>query len=212
MFEYTENTSEHNYFNNLLLITKPMRDPTQHQSLFSSVRERRLWLWLLVVMAGIYSTLGLTQTLAGILRNRELLDATFGLAMLIIGVAIVTVAVRARPSGIEIGVGFAVFAAYLLAFLRMAIPEERTHLIEYSVVALLIYEALIERVQQGRHVPSPVATAIVATTLLGLVDESIQAFLPSRVFDPRDILFNILAGVMAVAGRVVVNWARQLVH
>ncbi len=33
-------------------------------------------------------------------------------------------------------------------------------------------------------------------------------FLPSRVFDPEDILFNVLAAVMAVAASVALGWAR----
>ena len=32
--------------------------------------------------------------------------------------------------------------------------------------------------------------------------QCIQAFLPSRVFDPRDILYNVVAAVMAVAAGV----------
>ena len=33
-------------------------------NIFSSYRERRLWLWVLAVMVAIYATLGLAQTLA----------------------------------------------------------------------------------------------------------------------------------------------------
>ncbi len=87
----------------------------------------------------------------------------------------------------------------------MAIPE-RSHLFEYSVVAVFIYEALTERVRQGRRVPVPLVTAL-ATSLLGTLDEGIQQFLPSRVFDPVDILFNTLAGVMGVAAVVALGWA-----
>ena len=41
--------------------------------------------------------------------------------------------------------------------------------------------------------------AVLVTTLFGVLDEVIHAFLPSRVFDPIDLLFNFMAGVMAVA-------------
>jgi len=43
-----------------------------------------------------------------------------------------------------------------------------------------------------------------------VLDEGIQALLPSRVFDPIDILFNALAGLMAVLASVALAWARRL--
>ncbi len=46
-------------------------------ALFSSDRERRLWLWTLAVVMAIYSTLGLARTLAEALREHGLLGASF---------------------------------------------------------------------------------------------------------------------------------------
>ena len=87
---------------------------------------------------------------------------------------------------------------------------ERTHLMEYGVVGVFIYAALTERASQGRHVPVPALLAMLATTLLGAFDEGIQAMLPSRVFDPMDMLFNFLAAVMSVAASATLGWARRL--
>jgi VanZ family protein len=56
----------------------------------------------------------------------------------------------------------------------------------------------------------PPLLAVVATAALGLLDECIQAFLPSRVFDPLDILFNVLAGTMAVGASMALAWARKV--
>ncbi len=119
---------------------------------------------------------------------------------------------KVRPGGVEIGVGLGVAATYLMVFVRMGIPVvERTHLIEYGVVAVFVYAALTERRSQGRRVPAPALLAVLATSLIGVLDECIQAFLPSRVFDPRDILFNVLAAVMAVAASALLGWIRQWV-
>lgn len=40
-------------------------------------------------------------------------------------------------------------AAYVLAFVRMSIPEERTHLVEYGVVGVFLYQALAERASRS---------------------------------------------------------------
>ena len=181
-------------------------------TLFSSRRERRLWLWVLVVMVAIYLTLGLAQTLAETLEERGLLDISLGLfllCMFLVGVTVLTQGLRVRPGGAEVTVAIGVVAAYLLVLTRMTVPTERSHLIEYGVVGVLIYEALTERRGQGRRVPLPPVLAVLATAALGALDEGIQWLLPNRVFDPVDILFNLLAGTMAVAASAALTWARR---
>ncbi|MDE0219041.1 MAG: VanZ family protein [Spirochaetaceae bacterium] len=164
-------------------------------ALFSSDRERRLWLWTLAVVVAIYSTLGLAQTLTRALLDSGLLGASFPLvsflvAMFLVGATVVTHGLNARPGGVEIAVALGVTAAYALVFLRMVGPEERSHLIEYGVVAVFIHEALAERASQGRRVPALPLLAVLATAALGVVDECIQIFVPNRVFDPMDMVFT----------------------
>ncbi len=181
-------------------------------SLFSSRRERRLWLWTLAVVVAIYSTLGLAGTLAAALREYGLLDAsTLGLfAMFLLGTTILTLGLKVRPGGVEIAVMLGVAFAYLLLVLRSTyLPEERTHLMEYGVVGVFIHAALAERASQGRRVPLAPVVAVVLTAALGAVDEGIQWFLPNRVFDPVDMLFNLLAGATSVAAVVALGWARR---
>ena len=178
-------------------------------SFFSSTRERRLWAWTLLVVAAIYATLGLATTVVGLLPDSGILSFFFVLAMLMIGVAVLTRGLQWRPGGVEIAVALGVAAVYGLVFVRMALETERSHLIEYGVVALLIYEALTERASQGRRVPMPALLAFLAAVVIGAVDEGIQWFVPVRVFDPQDILFNALAAFMAVAGSVALAWARR---
>jgi hypothetical protein len=177
-------------------------------SFFTSRRERRLWLWALAVIVAIYSTLGLTSSLARALRDRGLIDEAFWLGLILMGAAVLLQGLRARPGGAEIGVAVGIAGAYLIAFLRMASPEERSHMIEYSIVALLIYEALKERVREGWRVPYPALLAVVITALLGLLDEGIQLCLPDRVFDILDVAFNLVAAMMAVFGSVMLSYVR----
>ena len=178
-------------------------------SLFTSDRERRLWLWTLAVMVAIYATLGPARTLADALRERNLLEVSFALVLLLLVGAIVASWVKRRPGWREIGVALGVALAYLAMFLRMESPEERTHLIEYGIVAALIHQALLERVRNGRPVPVPAALTVAVTALLGTLDEIIQAMLPSRVFDVRDIGFNALAGFMVIVARLAIAPQRR---
>lgn len=177
-------------------------------ALFTSARERRLWIWALSVVALIYSTLPLAGTMAGVLRESGVLTLVFVVAMLLVVATVVTHGLQSRPSGAEIGVGFGLAAIYLMVFVRMTIPEERTHLIEYGVVGVFIYQALTERARQGGRAPAAVI-AVVVTTLIGALDECIQAVLPSRVFDPRDILFNAFAGAMAIGATHALTHTRR---
>ncbi len=177
-------------------------------SRFVSGRERRLWLWTLAVVVAIYSTLGLAGMVAGALGDDDLAAAFFVLGMLLVGATVVTQGLKARPGGAEIGVALGVAVVYLMVLFRMTIPE-RSHLIEYGVVAVFIYEALAERAAQGRRVPVPAVLAVLATSLVGMLDEFIQLFLPNRVFDPLDMVFNFLAAAMVITARWTLEWVRH---
>ena len=176
---------------------------------FSSVRERWLWLVALSVVVAIYATLGLAGALAEALGEAGLLTPFFALGMVLVGAVVLIHGLSARPRGFELGVALGVATAYFMLFVRLSTPE-RSHLIEYSILAVLISAALAERQRQGRRVPVRPILAVGATALLGTIDELIQLFLPSRVFDPVDILFNFLAAVLAVAALAALGWARRI--
>ena len=174
-------------------------------SLFTSDRERRLWLWSLAVLVAIYSTLVLGRQLTGLLFSQDMAAVIFSLAMLLIGATILVNGLRAKPGKIEITVTLGIAAVYLMFFLRIGIAE-RSHLFEYSVLAIFIHEALKERVLQGRQVPNPALIAILVTVLVGVMDETLQIILPHRVFDPVDIAFNSFAAFMAVVSSMTLAW------
>ncbi len=174
---------------------------------FTSAREKRLWLWALALVIAIYATLGLAGTLVDVLRDRGLLDASFGFGLLVVVAVIIGSGIRRKPGKREFWVAAGVVAVYGFVILRMGIgPEERTHLIEYSIVSVLVYQALLERRRNGRDVWHPALLAIVLASVAGVIDELIQAVLPNRVFDIRDIGFNLLAALMAVVGSAAVSF------
>lgn len=151
------------------------------------------------VVVAIYSTLGIAPETSRWLRDRGLVDAVFGAGALAILIAVLLIAIRPRPRWSQLGVLLGVIAAYVMVLARMAIPEERTHLVEYGVVAALVHAALVERRTAGGRVPAPWLLATVGTAIVGVLDECIQALLPDRVFDLRDVGFNVVAAAMAVA-------------
>jgi hypothetical protein len=178
-------------------------------SLFVSRREKRLWLLALVILTAIYSMLGLARTLAGFLRERDLLTNFFWLAIWLVLATIVLHGLRTKAGKFEIAVWIGIIVVYLLVFLRMAVPEERSHMIEYGVLAVFIHEALKERFSMSGRKLKPALIAILITSLFGIIDECIQLFIPVRVFDPIDIGFNTLAGLMAIISSVALSWARS---
>lgn len=178
------------------------------RNLFSSPRERLLWASTLALIVAILATLGIAGALADAFRDTGADAGLFLLGMVLVGGAILAGGLRARPRGVEIGVALGIIAVYFMAFARMTFAE-RSHLIEYGVVASLVYAALSERSANGRPVPLVPVLAVMATALVGAVDEGVQKLIPSRVFDPLDILFNTLAAAMAVASCVALGLARQ---
>ncbi len=178
-------------------------------SLFTSDRERRLWLLVLAVIVAIYATLGPAGTLAAFLRENNLLRITIAVVLVLALGAITWQWVKRRPSRGEIGVALAVATVYLMVWVRIHTPEERTHLFEYGLVAVLIHLALSERLRNGRRVPVAAVLAVVVTALVGWLDEGIQALLPNRFYDINDVGFNALAGLMAVGASVALTRVRR---
>lgn len=177
--------------------------------LFTSRREARAWLWLAAVLVAIWASLSKAGRLAALLREEGLLGPVFVVAFLVLAVAVAGFGLR-RPGRAEIVVWVGVAAVYTLTAVRLFVAaEERTHLVEYGLVAVLIHEALSERVRNGGSVRSPALVAVLATAALGWLDEGIQWLLPTRVYDIRDVGFNALAGLMAVSARVALAWARR---
>ena len=177
---------------------------------FTSSREKHLWLWAFLVFAAIFSTLFIGQPLAILFKNQDIQAAVFLLVMVLVGATMLVHGIKTKPGKIEITILLGIIAVYIMFFLRLGLPE-RSHLMEYSVLAIFIHKAITERVRQGIKIRMPALLAFVATFLIGVFDECIQIILPNRVFDPTDIMFNGIAAAMAIGSSVVLTWARKLI-
>ena len=189
-------------------------------SVFTSHRERNLWAALVIVLVAIYATLGQAPAIAAGLRERGNLTATLVLVFLLSLVVISVAFIRRRPGRAELAVGLGILIVYLMAWIRIGVGtlEERTHLFEYSLVAALVHEALLERRRKKRvpalcgrkkRVPAPALLALIVSILLGWLDEGIQALLPNRVYDITDVAFNALAATMIIGARWLLAFVRR---
>ena len=159
-----------------------------------------MWLSAAGMLALIYATLAPARVVVEWLRERNTLRLTVALVLLVVVVVLARNLLRRRPSRLEILVAVLFASIYVLVLVWMDRAEERLHLVEYGLVAAFIYRALGERESFGSRLRlSPAIGAVLLTSVFGWVDEAIQFFLPSRVYDLRDVAFNTLAGLLAVA-------------
>lgn len=141
------------------------------------------------------------------MASQDLHAVFFLLGMLLVGLAMVMHGLRLRRRAeIVIGLGYA--AVFLMFFLRLSLAE-RSHLIEYSVLAIFLHRALLER----RPAPGsrwwPALWAFALCSLIGLVDEGMQYWLPGRIFDPVDLFFNSSAAALAIALGLALDAVRR---
>jgi hypothetical protein len=169
-------------------------------------RERRLWIAAGSLVLAIYTSAYFVQFALAALRVRGWLGPTVwvGLA-LAAGVALVFAA-RARPGAWEVALFGAAAGVYLLLIRRLGIIQERIHLIEYGLVGGLVYEALRERWSVAERPRGtrpwrqrfPALAAVLIATAAGWGDELVQAVLPNRYYDLRDVVTNAEAAALLV--------------
>lgn len=185
---------------------------------FTSERERKLWIWALVVFIAIYATLFLGGQLIDFMVERRIIEQSTFYLFLVLILAFIFSGLKNSGKRFEYWIYTGVIAVYGMALLRMDLTTtERSHMFEYGLLSILIYEALIERRLNGANVKFPVLTSIMTAGTIGLLDECIQHFISYRVFDIVDIGFNYLAsafGVFTSFGvrklqRIFVNWNRN---
>jgi len=179
---------------------------------FRTSHERRLWLIAAGVVLFIYAIAYFVQFLLDALRTRGLLAAAVWGAVIVAAAAGAAFVVRERPGRWEVVVLFAAAGAYLLFLRHLSILQERIHLIEYGTVGGLAYAALCERwaapnaradgtvttAERPRWQRWPALWAIVIAILAGWGDELVQALLPNRHYDLRDVATNAEAATLLV--------------
>lgn len=168
-----------------------------------TTRTARLALTLLLL--GIYSTLYVARRITEAIREAGLLRAMVATAFGLAGLGVVTLLVRNPALRKPRTVVLTLLAAciYAAVIWPMSSPEEKLHFLEYGAVGVLAFlSTTVEWKTTKRFV-----FAALFTVAAGWVDEGIQALLPNRYYDLRDVGFNALAGLMALSVFVMLRRA-----
>jgi hypothetical protein len=142
----------------------------------------------------LYVSLSFTRQGTAWLDDQGLLQASVVLTLLV-GAVFVGWLVASRTQGAPVPFG-AVVLAVVCAFALLSSwerPEERTHLAIYGLIGALSWFA-------GRYRP---LLAVLIGGSIGIGDELLQSLIPSRVFDIRDLIANVViaaAGTSLIAG------------
>jgi hypothetical protein len=147
----------------------------------------RLWYWLLPYIEAhvIAWVMGLSGCVAAILATKA-----WRVSQL-----------RRWPAlGLLVGVAVA-YTVVLFVLFRGVSPGNKVHLLEYGLLGYLVCNA-------ARVPGRGTLAAVVFLVAAGTCDELIQAVLPNRYFDLKDITGNIIgAGLGSLAWRAVSSWS-----
>ncbi|MFH1867582.1 MAG: VanZ family protein [Candidatus Omnitrophota bacterium] len=89
---------------------------------------------------------------------------------------------------------FLAVTIYTILISRVRLAEEKIHFIEYGLLSLLVYRALLLDIK-GWWI---YLLTFAVVFILGWVDEGIQYVLPNRVYDIRDVVMNGVGGLIGL--------------
>jgi VanZ family protein len=177
---------------------------------FTSPREKRLWLWVLLVTLAIFSTLGFSYKTTDALRDREFLTILVSLGFLLILASVLWHQLMNKPGEYQIWITLGLLSVALLTVLRWQSQETRTHILEYSMLAAFTLQALKERrANLVTFKRSPEIIALVVTIAIGMSDEVLQTFLPNRSFELQDLGIDAAAALLTVGSSQVADFVRK---
>lgn len=98
--------------------------------------------------------------------------------------------IRKGPNFIKIIVFITVLAIGIVLAWQIKIPIEKIHILEYGILGWFVGRDLVKTNTKFR---AAILTYVFCTSV-GILDELLQAILPYRIYDLRDIIFNSLGG------------------
>ena len=165
------------------------------------------WPVTLTYLAAIYLTLPIARDIVGILRKKHIFPIGIYLLFVLGGAtALAAMVFIFKVRRLAAYAQLAALAGALGLFIAdLEVAEERFHFIQYSLLALGFFCSL----SATRKGSALVLATFACTALAGVLDEVIQYFLPSRVFDLRDIGFNALAGAAGTIACAIIAQPKE---
>jgi len=150
----------------------------------------------IVYLGFIYGTLGIARTVQQTLNKAGFepffFQCLFVLSIVITGYLLVAFRVKGLSNYLCLAV--LIFTFYWLFKEVIATPVEKLHFIQYGLLTFLVFYTLQFSIRD-RFLYFWTAMAVFGA---GCLDESIQFYLPDRVYDPRDIVINGVAGILTL--------------
>ncbi|MBZ0114428.1 MAG: VanZ family protein [Thermoanaerobaculia bacterium] len=171
--------------------------------------ERSLWWLATAYVLGIYSGAYFLQFVLNALRDRGGLGSTLALSFAATGGLALWWIRRQRPRRAEWLLLLLAAVVYGGIARQFDVIQERIHLLQYGLLAgilLLAFEARRRRTGRGW----PMAAAALWTAAIGWGDEGVQAILPNRIYDLRDVALNALSGALLLTFVGLRRWLRRL--
>ena len=171
------------------------------------------WLYVAAASLIIFSTVPFARAIQSVVS--EVLGTSFFLFFVAAAALFATIlAIRAmrrraipRSAYLWLVATVAAFGGYTYQLRNN--PVEALHFVQFGLLSLLVYRALIHRVRD--HGVYFIAILVVA--IIGIIDEWIQWITPSRYWDIRDVRINLYAGAiiqfviaMGLRPRLVSGW------
>lgn len=104
-----------------------------------------------------------------------------------------------------------IFALAYLLILRQPYFTEKIHVLEYGILGYLAFRDLsilrqgswltlifVKRSKKNKKIFKNILLAIFFISLIGILDETFQGFLPYRVGEIRDVVTNVVSGLLGI--------------
>lgn len=151
----------------------------------------------------IYATLAVVRPVCTFLK--QFAGFSFAINTVLVLLAVLGVVIFIRKKYLRRPSSYLLLAAVLALYARemavLTIPEERLHLIEYGVLAFLVFRALVLDLSDRWAFPA----AFLITFLIGWGDEGIQYLLPDRYYQFSDVVLNGFSAALGLAMVYVVR-------
>lgn len=160
--------------------------------------KKRLWIVITIYIAVIYSSLSLMRSFIGFLYNSLGVETVeFGInSLLILSILafliFISISINTYQKQKRLVLILVVMALGGGISMSVEVPVERIHFLEYGILGYLVFKATIDTWKL------PFIFSLLFVSVIGMGDEIIQWFLPSRVGDLMDVCMNSFGGLLGI--------------